>query len=363
MPVWVFVKIDIRRLFRDKVSLFFVFAFPLIFLVVFGGIFGGNNEVSFKIAVINQANNSFAADFVTQLQKNEIFEIDAGTTDLKRTQEKLSRGELDAAIVLPPDFGAISAQSYPTGQAKVLYSQDNQQAGQTLGSVLTSIFDNINDQFIPAKKPFTVQTQSTASASATPFDYTFSGLLGFTVLSLGVFGPTQVFPRLKNRGVLRRYHTTTLKVWQYFIGNVISNGIAGLLSVGLLLTVALAFYDLNMRGNYLTLALLIIFGVTVLFGIGLAIGGWAKNEKQAAPLANIVTFPMLFLSGAFFPRFLMPEWLQNISGLVPLAPVIDGVRLIITENASLLSLAPQFGILFGWLIIIYLIAFRVFRWE
>ena len=197
----------------------------------------------------------------------------------------------------------------------------------------------------------------------TQFDFIFAGLLGFSILSLGIFGPTSVFPKLKQRGVLRRYHTTTLRVWQYFTGNVLSNVFVGILSVSTMFIVALTVFDLNMRGDYLSLLLLVIMGTIVLFGVGLAVGGWAKNENQAAPLANLVAFPMMFLSGTFFPRFLMPSWLQNVSDLLPLTPVIDGARMIITEGKTAFELLPQFGLLAAWGVIIYFIAFRVFRWE
>jgi ABC-2 type transport system permease protein len=101
----------------------------------------------------------------------------------------------------------------------------------------------------------------------------------------------------------------------------------------------------------------------MLFGIGLAIGGWAKNENQAAPISQLVTLPMMFLSGVFFPTFLMPEFLQGITQFIPLTPVIDSIRLILTENASLFDLGPQLAIIVGWTVAIYLIAFRLFRWE
>jgi ABC-2 type transport system permease protein len=126
---------------------------------------------------------------------------------------------------------------------------------------------------------------------------------------------------------------------------------------------ALLFLDLNMRGSYLNMLVVLILGLTMLFGIGLAIGGWAKSENQAAPLAQIVTLPMMFLSGVFFPTFLMPEFLQSISKFIPLTPVIDSIRLVLTENASLIDLGPQLAIIGGWLIVVYLLAFRLFRWE
>jgi len=208
-----------------------------------------------------------------------------------------------------------------------------------------------------------VIAKSTQAPSLNRFDYTFSGLLGFSILGLGVFGPVNVFPELKKQGILRRFHTTPLRVWQYFVANVISQGFVGLFAIAALFISSVAFFHLHMKGSYLTFILFVLLSIFTIYGIGLALGGWAKNERQAAPLSNLVTFPMLFLSGTFFPRYLMPEWLQTVSGYLPLTPVVDGIRLIVTEGKGFLDVLPQMGLLLGWSVIIYLIAFRVFSWE
>jgi ABC-2 type transport system permease protein len=111
------------------------------------------------------------------------------------------------------------------------------------------------------------------------------------------------------------------------------------------------------------LIIFLTFSLIMILGIGLAIGGWAKNERQAAPLANIIVFPMLFLSGTFFPRFGFPEWLQSLTNLFPLTPVIDGARLITTEGLHLSQIGPQLAVMAVWTVVVYAIAFRVFRWE
>lgn len=364
LPIITFAKIDIRRLFRDKVAIFFTFVFPLIFLFVFGGLFGRDTDISFNVALINNSQSEFASTFVEEIKNNAVFSVKEDVGDVETAKERMNRGEVDATIILPEDFGTVQpGATYPSGQAEVLYDQSNEQAGQTLGSILDGVFRGVNARFVSTDVPFSVKTTSTATAGLTRFDFVFSGLLGFSILSLGIFGPTNVFPKLKQRGVLRRYSTTTLKVWQYFTGNILSNIVVGILSVATMFVVALTVFDLNMRGDYLSLLLLVILGTIVLFGVGLAVGGWAKNENQAAPLANLVTFPMMFLSGTFFPRFLMPEWLQSVSTFLPLTPVVDGARLIITEGKTVFDLLPQFGLLAAWAVVIYVIALKVFRWE
>lgn len=363
--IWTYVRIDVKRLFRDKVAIFFVFLFPLIFLTVFGSIFGGSgDDVSFRVGLLNQSSSQFSKTFTGQIKDNDIFEVDADITNLDQAREKMNRGQIDATIIMPEGFGNVKpGKQYPSGELQILYGQNNQSAGTTLASVMEGIFRDINQQFVKSDTPFTVKSESTATAGLTQFDYTFTGLLGFTLLSLGIYGPTSVFPRLKQRGVLRRYQLTSLKVWQYFVGNVISNAFVGILSVALMFVAALLIFDLNMRGNYFNLVAVVVLGVTLLFGIGLAIGGWARTENQAAPLAQIATLPMMFLSGVFFPTFLMPDLLQKITSFIPLTPIVDSLRLVITENASLLELGPQLGIILGWTVVIYAIAFRVFRWE
>lgn len=364
LPIRVFSKIAIRRAFRDKTAIFFVFLFPLIFLFVFGGIFGKNNDVSFRVALINESNSQFAKQFTDNLKSQKVFKIDQQASDLDKAKEKMKRGQLDATIILPSDFGGQKdGQPFPSGQAQILYTQNNTQAGQTLASVLQEQFKGMNSQFVPTETPFSVLATQTNDKALSQFDYVFAGLLGFSIIGLGIFGPINVFPELKKQGILRRLHTTPLRVWQYFLANVISQAIIGLLSMILMFVVAIFVFDLKVSGNIFELALYIIFGIVMIFGIGMSVGGWAKDANQAAPLANIIVFPMMFLSGTFFPRFLMPEWLQTVSAFLPLTPVIDGIRLIATEGKNLTQLGPQLGLMAAWLVIVYLIAFRVFRWE
>jgi ABC-2 type transport system permease protein len=360
--VWVFFIINMRRLFRDRTALFFTFLFPLIFLFVFGGIFGHNSGTSFSVAIINESHSQFSQQFVQQAKKQKSLKIDKTVTNFSDANEKMGRGELDATIELPQNFGDIK-NGVPSGRAIVHYTENNQEAAQTLASVLQAEFQKINTRIVKSTTPFTVVTKQTNERSLSTFDYTFTGLLGFAILGAGIFGPMNVFPELKKMGILRRLHTTPLRVWQYFMSTMLGNAVIGLMSLGLMFVVAIALFHLKVVGNYIELAIFLAFGIVEILGIGLALGGWAKNERQVAPLGNIIVFPMMFLTGVFFPRFLMPEWLQRITTYMPLTPVIDGARLIATEGKSLIDLGPQLAIMAVWMIIIYAIAFRVFRWE
>lgn len=359
--VWVFFIVNLRRLFRDRVAIFFTFLFPLIFLFVFGSLSSGS-QISLRIALINQSHSSFAKVYVDRLKSDKVFNINKGVGTVAQANQSMNRGEIDAAVVLPPNFGRLN-KGVPSGTAIIRYTKANQQAEQTLSSLLRSQFNSINKHFVSYNPPFKVAVKQTNSHSLTSFDYTFTGLLGFAILGVGIFGPMSFFPELKKTGILRRLHTTPLRVWQFFLSNMLGQAVNGLLSVALMLGVAVALYHIKIVGNLAELAVFLTLGIILILGIGLALGGWAKNERQVAPLGNIIVFPMMFLTGVFFPRFLMPQWLQTITTYMPLTPVIDGSRMILTEGKGLLDLEPQLAVIAVWLVIIYAIAFRVFRWE
>ena len=365
--VLTFYKINTRRFFRDKLSIFFGIGFPLIFLFVFGGLNSGSNDVSFNVAILNKSDSAVAKNFVKAAEKksdDNVLKVIKDIKTLDEAKEKMSRSEIDATIVLPKDFGQVKpGEKHPSGQAEVVYTENNKTSGQALSSALDAQFKAQNSQYVNTAMPFTVKGTQLNEKSLSAFDYSFAGLLGFAIIGMGIFGPINVFPELKKMGILRRLSTTPLKVWQYFLSIMLGQATTGLISLAIMFLVAISVFHLEVVGNYVELVAFIIFGIVMILGIGLALGGWAKNERQAAPLSNIVVFPMMFLSGTFFPRFLMPEWLQHVSSLLPLTPVIDGIRLIATEGKHFIDILPQLGLMAVWLVIIYAIAFKVFRWE
>lgn len=352
-----------RRYFRNRTAIFFSIFFPLIFLFIFGGLFGKSNNTSFKVAVINDSHTAFSQQFVSMIDKSSIFKVQPGITNLDDAKEKMNQSQLDSIIQLPPTFGQPGANHLPSGQVNVFYSDSSPQTGQTVASVIQSILSGVNAKLTGISPPLTVASQSTSQNGLTSFDYIFSGLLGFSILGLGIFGPVNTLPAEKNTGALTRLRVTPLRPSQFIISYMLSSLLTGVLSITCMFLIATTLFHFHMEGNYLVFILYALLGAITIFGIGVGVGGWAKNVRAAAPLSNIVSFPMMFLSGTFFPRYLMPEWLQHISAFLPLTPIVDGLRMILTEGKTFTDLGPQLALLAVWTIIIYTAAFRVFSWD
>jgi ABC-2 type transport system permease protein len=355
-----------KRFLRDKVALFFTFLFPLIFLFVFGTIFGSNNTVSLKVAVIDHAQTDFSKQFVDGLKRggdDAPLKVQGNITNMDDAKKKMSRSEIDGIIELPTNFGAISEQHVPTGTATVLHQKGSTQAGQTIAAILGQVMSEMNKQLGQPEAPMKVATEAVGVKGLTNFDYTFSGLLAFSIMSMGIFGLANAMPSEKQKGSYRRLRASPFTSGQLIIANAIHYTIITLCSVAAMMAVGIGVFHFNMRGDWLVFIVFTILSTVMVTGFGLLIGAWAKNENQSAPLSNLLSFPMMFLSGAFFPSFMFPQWLQAITAFVPLTPVVDGFRMIMTEHASLVTLAPQLGMITLWFVVVYTAAIWLFRWE
>ncbi len=356
-----FAAIFFKRFFKDKTALFFTLAFPLIFLLVFGSIFSNQDQISFSVGLIDNSNTEFATEFVAQSEESEIFEIER-FDDFELAETDLGRGELDVILVLPEDFGELK-DNIPSGALTTYFDQADSQTAQAFSGAMQGILDAINQEFLMSDPPLTQDIQTIQTANLSSFDYLFAGMLGFAIMSLGIFGMANDFPANKKVGRLRRFEATPLRTSQLILGTMLYYLVLAVMSLGLMYIAGLIVFDFQMRGDFFNLFVFAIISTVSMFGFGLAIGGWAKNENQAAPISNLVAFPLMFLSGVFFPRFLMPEWLQSVSDYVPLTPIVDGTRLIITEGATILQLGEQLIVIGVWTIVIYTLAIKIFRWE
>jgi ABC-2 type transport system permease protein len=377
--------VQLKHFLRDPIYLFFILVFPLVFLFIFGTIFGGSRDVNLTTALLNNSDTEFAQDFVERLKAQESQSLKILSDDLsfEDARLKMARGEIDSIIELPPGFGSVgqtAAQQgeespaavtqttppsvfLPTGQLRVYYDEGSPQAGQIVATIMTGILDQINGALMGTTPPLSVEQVSVGVNGLSQFDYIFSGLLSYVLMTMGIYALSQQLPAEKRSGSLRRIKATPFRAWQLLTGLALAYLLLTLLSAALMIGVSMVVFDFQMRGSWLVLAAFSIVSALAMIGIGALVAGVARNSNQATVASQSIAFPMMFLSGVFFPRYLMPDFLQNISSWIPLTPVGDGIRYITTEGVGLPDLLPQLFLISAWGIVAYVLAFRLFKWE
>jgi ABC-2 type transport system permease protein len=197
-------------------------------------------------------------------------------------------------------------------------------------------------------------------------DFILPGMLGFSLLSSGVFGTAFVFLSLRLTLVIKRFFATPVKRYSIVLGEAIARMAFALLGAMFIIAIghyAFGFTLIHGLVTVLNMLVLSAIGLIIFMGFGFIISGIAKNESTIPPFSNIVTLPQFLLSGTFFATTAFPTWLQGISRVLPLTHLNDAMRKVAFEGAGLGDVTHQLLILGAWFVGVYIVAVKTFKWE
>ena len=193
------------------------------------------------------------------------------------------------------------------------------------------------------------------------------GIAAMAIMQNGIFSVVFTLLSYKNQGVLKRLKAAPISPSHFIVGHLISRVSIIILQTFMLLLMGVFVLGVSVgQGSilaWLNILFLSFLGGILFLAIGLAISSLAPNEDSAPALANLVTFPMLFLSGVFFPIDFLPTIISYISNILPLTHLAEGIRLSALYGNSTFTTIPQLGITFAWLAVSFFICAISFKWE
>jgi ABC-type multidrug transport system permease subunit len=194
-------------------------------------------------------------------------------------------------------------------------------------------------------------------------DFLIPGLLGFNLMSSGLWGVGFVIVEMRFRKLIKRLMATPMSRTHFLLSFVLVRAIFLLGEIPVLLGFARFVFDVPIRGSLLLILGLSALGSLMFAGMGLLIGSRAQNTHTVAGLVNLTTLPMLVTSGVFFSATRFPEAVQPIIQLLPLTALIEAVRAVMLDGAGVAAVANQIGVMLLWGVISFVIALRIFRWQ
>jgi len=352
---------SLKMYFRNRTAVFFSLFFPILFIVIFGSIFNSSGS-SFKLDVVNQSHSPLGTQFIHELDSVGAFKVSQAS--LSGAANDLNNGNTDLVVIVPTNLGeTANGQLQPT-TVVTHYNAANPQNGVTANLVLTQLIATLNDQVNHVPQTITVHSAGVSTRNLTYIDFLLPGMVGLSIMQLGIFSVAFAFVSFKSTGMLRRVQATPTRPSNFLAAQGLTRLIIAVAQTLLLVTIGILFFHFHMAaGSLLPFVLVALIGSAVFMGIGFIIAGWAKNEDQAQPVATLIQFPMMFLSGIFFPRDAFPHWLQVITGFLPLTYLGTALRQIANDGASFWAIRGDLLGLLVWGVIAYVAATRVFSWE
>jgi ABC-2 type transport system permease protein len=338
---------------RDRVALFWSFAFPLLLLLGFGTIFKDNSGPRLSLVRVESSAPS-AQDKA----------LDQALADLQLKVQTLSRNEAEARW----SKGETAAQLEPAPDGTYrlrLNSYLMAQAGATAGLV-NQAWLVAQSRLSGAPEPGRIPTQVESPGHKRATNYAaflLPGLMGLNLMSMGLFAVGMTNVSYREKGKFRRLAVTPLPKWIFLLGQVLHRLSMTVLQALVLLVAGRLVFGIQNQGSLLDFALVMTLGAGCFMAMGFALSGFAETSEAYAAISNLVFLPMMFLSGVYFTLDSAPAWLQHAVTILPLSPFLRALRAVFNDGAGLAGHGLGLLIVAGWAVASFFLALRRFRWA
>jgi ABC-2 type transport system permease protein len=200
----------------------------------------------------------------------------------------------------------------------------------------------------------TLQTQQLNSVS-----FFVPSILGMALMQLGIFASIPLVQQ-REKGILKRLNATPLPRWALVGSNVVVRLIIAAAQTALILGIGTAVLGVQISGNWPVIVGFVALGALTFTSIGYVIASFARTEEAANGMTSVIQFPLMFLSGIFFPLEAMPDWLRGVATFMPTTG--DALRQVMVGSAPV-PLGVDILVLGGWLVACLVISGRFFRWQ
>jgi ABC-2 type transport system permease protein len=360
-PLIALTVANIRSYLRDRAALFWTLAFPLIFIFMFGFIFQGGGSASLDLGWVDEDGSPAATALREAFVAQDGTEVADGDRDASLA--RMREGEVDAVIVVPAGYGeAIAAGGGSGGPTTIVVYTDPSQSN-TVATVYQSVGAVLGVVNLGGRPPLVVPQSETLQTESLNFiSYFVPSMLGLSVMQVGIFA---AIPLVADREklILKRLAATPLRRWQLVGSNVLMRLLIALVQAVIIVAVGVVFFDVEITGPWPLTIFFVSLGAVAFLALGYVIASFAKTEDSANGMTSVVQFPMMFLSGTFFPIEAMPDPLQAVARLIPLTYLSDALRQVMVDGSAFAPLSVCAAVLLGWLVVCFAISARTFRWQ
>ncbi|MCA0180179.1 MAG: ABC transporter permease [Actinobacteria bacterium] len=339
-----------KGFWRDKQNWFWLMAFPLMFLVLFGFLFrdAGSSKNTLtqvgSVAIIDQLPPEAKTQF------DNLFEV-TKTTDAAAALAEVRKGDVDAAV------------EQRGNEVIVHYSQADQVAAATVRGTLGAFVDGANVAISGKPPTFTLTATAVEDDSLKPIQFIAPGLLGWAVAMGATFNAAMPFVTWRTNKLLRRIRLTPVRTEALVASRLLVSVAVALVQMVVFLAVGVGLFDLKLSGSWWMAIPLLLCATLAFMAIGLIAGAISKTAEAASGIVNVIILPMAFLSGSFIPLDQAPSWLQTISKFLPLGQLNEGLLDTMVRGEGPSSALLPMAVLLGFAVVFGLIAARLFRWE
>lgn len=381
---------DLLDFSRDRMQLVFFIIMPIFMMIMTGFIFPTENSLKeIPLGLVNQDTGQASATLVNILTEmktsdgDKIFEI-KNYPDDQALKEGIKAQEINGGVYLAADFSQLIEQNQQA-QVSIIPDQSNPQISQILTQLLAQVIAGMSDNVAQTKVNEVIQlvatinpqlAQTSPAALVQPiqstidnlipgepnyFQFIAPGIMALIVMMSVMTGLAVSVSREREAGTLDGLLIAPISRLAIILGKAISQTTRGVIQGLVVLLLAILIFGVHVYGSWLIMIILLFLGVFAFMGIGILVSAVATAQESAMTIMMTFQFPMMFLSGVFFPIQQMPRVMQYISKAIPLTYEATALRKVIVLGAGFSSVWTEILILLIFGAVMLAIAVPMFK--
>lgn len=352
---------SVKEFIRDRAALFWTLAFPILFIVLFGVIFSGGGSVNYTVGLVNQDGGPVGQQLARAFGAVKPFNIKDGS--YSDEIDALKQGQRDMVIVIPAGLSQ-QVQGGQSATVQMFYDPSTNQADAQIKLGITQqVLASFNQHVKPYTPPLSLTPTTLTTHQLRSIDFLMPGILAMALMQLGLFATATPLVSLRQEQVLRRLGATPLPRWQLLTSQVMLRLTIGLAQAAVIIGVSVEAFNVQIQGNVAALVGLVVLGALMFVALGYLIASIARTVESASGIASAINFPMMFLSGIFFPLAALPVFLTPIVRALPLTYLADAFRQVTMGSVPEFPMLVDIAVLAGWIVACGLLSARLFKWE
>ena len=343
-PLFELTITRVREFLREKEAVFWVFIFPVLMTFALGIAFRNTAPDKTFVAIEGDATNSSVSAVAAVLAHAP--EISSSVLPPDEAAMALRSGKV--AIVIKPANDSYSIRFDPT-----------RPESRTAKLIVDDVLQRAKGRQDVAQ----IGEEKVIEPGARYVDFLVPGLIGMNLMGSGLWGLGFTIVIARSRKILKRFAATPMRRSHYLLSFMLSRLVFLFLEVAAVVLFAWLAFGFTVRGSWLTVSLITLLGGFTFSGIGLLVAARPTTIEGVSGLMNFIMLPMWLLSGTFFSSERFPNVLQPFIKALPLTALNTLLRAVMNEGAPLWTNWMHVAILLGWLLISFVIALKIFRWQ
>ncbi len=354
---------DLKDFARDRARIVSFLIMPIFMMLLTGFIFPSQSSLrNIPIGLLNQDSGQISAQIIDGMANRTVEGSSTPIMVLKpvtsedQVKEMIRKQELSGAVVFPEGF-SDGLQAGTAQTVEIITDQSNPQISQMMSTMLEKGFAEAGSQ-IGAKaiqdeaqaiagiqisdaaasammEPIRVESVGVIPGESNYFEFVAPGVMAMVTMMAVMMGLAGSITREKEQGTLDGLLVSPVSRVAIIMGKTESQTVRGLAQGAIILLLSMTVFGVTVNGSFVLMVLILILGIFSFVGLGILVSSAVEEQETAMTIMMTITFPMMFLSGAFFPLQQMPGAMQAISKGIPLTYEVEGLRQVMVLGAGL----------------------------